>query len=135
MRRQASASPRMLGNLNAATAVRFLGPLMPDPRCGWRAAWMGYVIFGAGAIGAVVDSCLFQAGFEVTLIARGVHLQALQPNGCDLSHRRTPKRSALRRWAIHVRSVSEGRLGNRRRIPSCEGLWREAGPRQCGTRW
>lgn len=74
----------MLGNLDAATAARFLGPLMPDPRCGWRAAWMGYVVFGAGAIGAVVGGCLFQAGFEVTLIARGVLLQALQPNGLRL---------------------------------------------------
>ena len=44
----------MLGNLDAATAARLLGPLMPDPQCGWHAAWMGYVVFGAGAIGAVV---------------------------------------------------------------------------------
>ena len=38
----------------------------------------------AGAIGAVVGGRLFQAGFEVTLIARGVHLQALQTNGLRL---------------------------------------------------
>ena len=52
--------------------ARFLGPLTPDPWCGWHAAWMGYVVFGAGAIGAVVGGRLFQAGFDVTLIARGV---------------------------------------------------------------
>ena len=45
---------------------------------------MGYVVFGAGAIGAVVGGRLFQAGFDVTLIARGQHLQALQTNGLRL---------------------------------------------------
>jgi 2-dehydropantoate 2-reductase len=45
---------------------------------------MGYVVFGAGAIGAVVGGRLFQAGFEVTLIARGVHLQAIRTNGLRL---------------------------------------------------
>jgi 2-dehydropantoate 2-reductase len=45
---------------------------------------MGYVVFGAGGIGAVVGGRLFQAGFDVTLIARGVHLQALQANGLRL---------------------------------------------------
>src|SRR5665647_2687908 len=65
-------------------AARFPGPLTPDPWCGWHAAWMGYVVFGAGAIGAVVGGRLFQAGFDVTLIARGVHLQALQTNGLRL---------------------------------------------------
>src|SRR5450756_2400433 len=54
VRRPASASPRMLGNVDAATAARFLGPLIVEPWCGWHAAWMGYVVFGAGAIGAVV---------------------------------------------------------------------------------
>ena len=61
-----------------------LAPLIVEPWCGWHAAWMGYVVFGAGAIGAVVGGRLFQAGFEVTLIARGVHLQALQANGLRL---------------------------------------------------
>jgi 2-dehydropantoate 2-reductase len=45
---------------------------------------MGYVVFGAGAIGAVVGGRLFQAGFDVTLIARGLHLQALQTKGLRL---------------------------------------------------
>jgi len=45
---------------------------------------MGYVVFGAGAIGAVVGGRLRQAGCDVTLIARGRHLQALQANGLRL---------------------------------------------------
>jgi 2-dehydropantoate 2-reductase len=42
---------------------------------------MGYVVLGAGAIGAVVGGRLCQAGFDVTLIARGAHLHALQALG------------------------------------------------------
>jgi 2-dehydropantoate 2-reductase len=50
----------------------------------WHAAPMGYVVLGAGAIGAVVGGRLFQAGCEVTLIGRGAHLQALQACGLRL---------------------------------------------------
>lgn len=45
---------------------------------------MGYVVFGAGAIGAVVGGRLLQAGLDVTLIARGAHLQVLRANGLRL---------------------------------------------------
>ena len=45
---------------------------------------MGYVVFGAGAIGAVVGGRLSQAGYDVTLIARGAHLEALQSRGLRL---------------------------------------------------
>jgi 2-dehydropantoate 2-reductase len=45
---------------------------------------MGYVVFGAGAIGGVVGGRLIQAGFDVTLIARGAHLEALQARGLRL---------------------------------------------------
>ena len=45
---------------------------------------MGYVVLGAGAIGAVVGGRLFQAGREVTLIARGAHLEAMQSRGLRL---------------------------------------------------
>ena len=40
-----------------------------------------YVVFGAGAIGAVVGGRLAQAGCDVTLIARGAHLEALRAHG------------------------------------------------------
>jgi 2-dehydropantoate 2-reductase len=50
----------------------------------WQAERMGYVVLGAGAIGAVVGGRLFQAGCDVTLIARGPHLEALQARGLRL---------------------------------------------------
>lgn len=45
---------------------------------------MSYVVLGAGAIGAVVGGRLSQAGRDVTLIARGAHLEALQARGLRL---------------------------------------------------
>jgi len=45
---------------------------------------MRYVVLGAGAVGGVVGGRLFQAGREVTLIARGAHLEALQREGLRL---------------------------------------------------
>jgi 2-dehydropantoate 2-reductase len=55
----------------------------------WQAARMGdtqlsYVVFGAGAIGAVVGGRLSLAGCDVTLVARGAHLEALQARGLRL---------------------------------------------------
>jgi len=66
---------------------------------------MRYVVLGAGAIGAVVGGRLSQAGRDVTLIARGAHLAALQTRGLPLSHRRVPTPSALRSLAILARST------------------------------
>ncbi|HEY2439208.1 MAG TPA: 2-dehydropantoate 2-reductase [Solirubrobacteraceae bacterium] len=55
---------------------------------------MRFVVFGAGAIGGVVGARLHQAGFAVTLIARGAHLEAIRDNGLELV---TPEeRSVLR---------------------------------------
>jgi 2-dehydropantoate 2-reductase len=45
---------------------------------------MKFVIFGAGAIGGVVGARLQQAGFTVTLIARGAHLEAIRRDGLTL---------------------------------------------------
>ena len=42
---------------------------------------MRVAVFGAGAIGGYVGALLHQAGVEVTLIARGAHLAAMQANG------------------------------------------------------
>ncbi|HEX3795878.1 MAG TPA: 2-dehydropantoate 2-reductase N-terminal domain-containing protein [Acidimicrobiales bacterium] len=39
---------------------------------------MRFVVFAAGAIGGLVGGRLFQAGSDVTLIARGAHAEALQ---------------------------------------------------------
>jgi 2-dehydropantoate 2-reductase len=38
---------------------------------------MRFVVVGAGAIGGAVGGCLFQQGYDVTLVARGEHGQAL----------------------------------------------------------
>jgi 2-dehydropantoate 2-reductase len=45
---------------------------------------MRYVIYGAGAIGGVIGGRLHLAGNDVTLIARGAHLAALQRSGLQL---------------------------------------------------
>jgi 2-dehydropantoate 2-reductase len=45
---------------------------------------MKFVIFGAGAIGGVVGARLHQGGFDVTLIARGAHLEAIRAHGLTL---------------------------------------------------
>jgi len=43
-------------------------------------------IFGAGAIGGLMGAKLAQAGADVTFIARGPHLAAMQANGVTLLH-------------------------------------------------
>ena len=42
---------------------------------------MRYVVYGAGGVGGVIGARLFQAGFEVTLIARGEHARAIRTQG------------------------------------------------------
>lgn len=42
---------------------------------------MKFAIYGAGAIGAYLGALLARSGEEVTLIARGPHLEAMQTNG------------------------------------------------------
>src|SRR5207302_5873388 len=42
---------------------------------------MNFAIVGAGAIGAFVGAMLAKAGEDVTLIARGAHLRAMQEHG------------------------------------------------------
>ena len=42
---------------------------------------MRFIVYGAGAIGAVIGAGLQQAGYEVVLIARGAHAQALRERG------------------------------------------------------
>jgi 2-dehydropantoate 2-reductase len=46
---------------------------------------MRFVIYGAGAVGGTIGGRLFQAGHDVTLIARGEHLQALRDKGLTLA--------------------------------------------------
>lgn len=53
---------------------------------------MRFVIFGAGAIGGVVGARLSEAGFDVALIARGRHLEAIREHGLTLE---TPVQRAV----------------------------------------
>ncbi len=45
---------------------------------------MRFAVLGAGAIGAYVGAALARGGSDVTLIARGPHLQAMQENGVQV---------------------------------------------------
>ena len=45
---------------------------------------MKFLIAGAGAIGAYIGARMAQAGFDVTLFARGPHLRAMQANGVQV---------------------------------------------------
>ena len=42
---------------------------------------MRFLIAGAGAIGAYIGACMTRAGLDVTLFARGAHLQAMRDKG------------------------------------------------------
>ncbi len=42
---------------------------------------MRYIVYGAGAIGATIGALLWRGGRDVTLVARGAHLDALQRHG------------------------------------------------------
>jgi len=42
---------------------------------------MRFLIAGAGAIGAYIGALMARAGFDVTLFARGAHLEAMQQHG------------------------------------------------------
>src|SRR5574338_1282100 len=48
---------------------------------------MRYIVYGAGAIGGIIGARLFERGHDVTLIARGDHLDAMRRDGLTL---RTP---------------------------------------------
>jgi 2-dehydropantoate 2-reductase len=45
---------------------------------------MRFVVYGAGAIGGGIGGLLARSGAEVTLVARGAHLDALQADGIEL---------------------------------------------------
>jgi 2-dehydropantoate 2-reductase len=45
-----------------------------------------FAVAGAGAIGGYVGACLTRAGADVTLFARGPHLQAMQTSGLRVLH-------------------------------------------------
>jgi 2-dehydropantoate 2-reductase len=63
---------------------------------------MRFAILGAGAIGAYAGACLARGGADVTLIARGAHLEAMQRDGVRVQSRRgdfTARPRATADWA------------------------------------
>src|SRR5215510_7023189 len=46
---------------------------------------MRFVIYGAGAVGGTIGGRLFEAGHDVTLLARGDHLRVLRDDGLTLA--------------------------------------------------
>jgi 2-dehydropantoate 2-reductase len=50
-----------------------------------RLSKMRFLIAGAGAIGAYIGARMAQAGFDVTLFARGPHLRAMQEHGVQVN--------------------------------------------------
>lgn len=57
---------------------------------------MKICVYGAGAIGGFLGAKLAEAGAEVTLLARGPHLAALQRDGLTLIENGVPRRVPLR---------------------------------------
>lgn len=63
---------------------------------------MRYIVVGAGAVGGSIGACLLASGVDVTLIARGAHLAAINSNGLRLE---TPEGSQTYR----INAVGEPR--------------------------
>lgn len=61
---------------------------------------MRFAIVGAGAIGAYAGAALARGGADVTLIARGAHLEAMQRNGVEV---RSPRGD----FRAHPRATDE----------------------------
>ena len=92
---------------------------------------MRFVVLGAGAIGAYVGAALARGGADVTLIARGAHLQAmtergvqvLSPRGDFTAHRRLPtssRRSPKPTWCSS--------RSRRTACPRSLGAWEACSP-------
>ncbi|MEX2262509.1 MAG: 2-dehydropantoate 2-reductase [Bryobacteraceae bacterium] len=64
---------------------------------------MKFVIAGAGAIGAYIGARMARAGYDVTLFARGAHLQAMRRNGV---------RVLSQEGDFEARPTVEGELGS-----------------------
>jgi 2-dehydropantoate 2-reductase len=66
-----------------------------------------FVIFGAGAIGGVIGGRLFEHGYDVVLLARGAHHDAIEADGLTLRSR--DETSVLRIPVAH--DPAEARVG------------------------
>ena len=66
-----------------------------------------YIIYGAGAVGALIGARLHWAGHNVTMIARGAHLDAMQRDGLTIV---TPKERHVVRVPLAA-NLSEVSIG------------------------
>lgn len=64
---------------------------------------MKYLVFGAGGTGGSLAAFLAQGGKDVSLIARGAHLEAIRKNGLVLESRQGPLPF---RWRRRTRSTA-----------------------------
>ena len=64
---------------------------------------MRFAIIGAGGIGAYYGALLHRAGHQVTLVARGAHLEALQRDGLTVHHPQVE-------FSDHVPALSQDEL-------------------------
>ncbi len=103
---------------------------------------MKFAVLGAGAIGAYVGACLTRGGADVTLIARGAHLKAMQQDGVRVLSRRgdfSARPDATDDWdavasadvvfvALKANSLTEAapRLGSLLR-PGASVIWAQNG--------
>ena len=71
---------------------------------------MRIAVVGAGAIGACFGAMLAEAGCEVSLIARGAHLDAIRVNGLTI---RRGDETRTRRLAGGDARLNAGRSGTR----------------------
>ncbi|HET9530468.1 MAG TPA: 2-dehydropantoate 2-reductase N-terminal domain-containing protein, partial [Blastocatellia bacterium] len=61
---------------------------------------MKFAVVGAGAVGAFVGAMLAKSGEDVTLIARGAHLRAMQQNGVRVH-------GSLGEFVVRVRATDD----------------------------
>ena len=47
---------------------------------------MRYVVIGAGGTGGIIAAALYKSGYDVSLIARGTHLQKIKEQGLTIKH-------------------------------------------------
>ena len=66
---------------------------------------MKICIFGAGAVGGHIAANLAAQGHDVSVVARGAHLQAIRANGLKLLHGGKPFSAACGRPSTRGSSV------------------------------
>ncbi len=66
---------------------------------------MRFVVYGAGAVGGTIGGSLFAHGFDVVLIARGGHFEAIRGMGSACSRPRDRRRCPYP--SSNIRATSE----------------------------